>query len=195
MTFERSQTRENLMRAFAGEAMARQRYDYATQAADREQLYAVGRLFRFTADQEREHAELFYTRLAPAAGVVAIHADYPAQPEARTLALLNEAVQNENQEHDSIYPGFAAVADQEGFPDVARLFERVAAIEKTHGDRFALWAGRLADGLLFHADGGTAWVCLNCGHVVVGTDAPLRCAACQHAQGQFGRNEDLVLMK
>lgn len=175
--------------------MARQRYDYAAQAADKEQLYAVGRLFRFTADQEREHAELFYTRLAPAPGLVTIRADYPARPESATLALLNHAVEDEMKENASIYPQFAAVADHEGFPDVARLFERVAAIEKTHGDRFALWAGRLADGLLFHADGETAWVCLNCGHVVVGTDAPLRCPVCQHAQGQFVRNEDLVLLK
>ena len=192
MTFAQSQTRENLMRAFAGECMARQRYDYAAQAADKEQLYAVGRLFRFTADQEREHAELFYTRLAPAPGLVTIRADYPARPESATLALLNHAVEDEMKENASIYPQFAAVADHEGFPDVARLFERVAAIEKTHGDRFARYAQWLDGGLLFHADAETTWVCLNCGHVLTGTDAPLSCPVCLHAQGYFVRADGIL---
>ncbi|MBQ8953707.1 MAG: rubrerythrin family protein [Clostridia bacterium] len=192
MTFDQSQTRENLMRAFAGECMARQRYDYAAQAADKEKLYAVGRLFRFTADQEREHAELFYTRLSPAPGLVTIRADYPAQPDARALALLNAAVENEMSENASIYPRFAAVADHEGFPDVARLFERVAAIEKTHGDRFARYAQWLEGGLLFHSEEETAWVCLNCGHVLTGTDAPLLCPVCRHAQGYFVRSSGVL---
>ena len=192
MTFEQSQTRENLMRAFAGECMARTRYNFAAQAADGEQLQAVGRLFRFTADQEREHAELFYTRLAPAAGLVTIRGDYPAQPETQTLALLTAAAENEAKEQGEIYPQFAAVADQEGFPDVARLFERVAAIEGVHGGRFARFAGWLRDGLLFHEDAGTTWLCLNCGHVLSGTDAPLQCPVCHHAQGYFVRAEGLL---
>ena len=192
MTFEQSQTRENLMRAFAGECMARGRYDYAAQAADNERLYAVGRLFRFTANQEREHAELFYTRLAPAPGIVTIQADYPARPDARTQALLDSAVENELSEHASIYPRFAATADAEGFPDVARLFERVAAIEKAHGDRFDQFARWLRDGLLFHDDAGTTWVCLNCGHVVVGNDAPPQCPVCRHAQGFFVRQAGVL---
>ena len=193
MTFEQSQTRENLMRAFAGECMARGRYDYAAQAADKEKLYAVGRLFRFTAAQEREHAELFYTRLAPAPGLLAIQADYPARPEARVPALLNFAVENETNESAAIYPRFAAVAQAEGFPDVARLFECVAAIEKTHGDRFARFAQWMRDGLLFHDDAGAVWVCLNCGHVASGADAPLQCPVCRHAQGFFVRQAAMIL--
>ena len=192
MTFDQSRTRENLMCAFAGECMARLRYDYAAQAADRERLYGVGRLFRFTADQEREHAELFYTRLAPAGGVVPIQADYPAQPDSSALALLNFAAENEARENGTVYPGFAAVADQEGFPDIARLFERIARIEKTHGDRFARYAQWLNDGLLFHSDTETTWICLNCGHVLTGTDAPLSCPVCQHAQGYYVRAEGLL---
>jgi len=193
MTFEQSQTRVNLMRAFAGECMARTRYDAAAQAAAGEQLHAVSRLFRFTAEQEREHAELFYTRLSPAAGVVSIQADYPARPESHTLALLRFAVESEAQEHGAIYPQFAAVAEQEGFPDVARLFERVARIEKTHGDRFDRFARQLGDGLLFHADAETTWICLNCGHVLSGTDAPAQCPVCLHAQGYFVRAGDIIL--
>ena len=193
MTFEQSQTRENLMRAFAGECMARGRYDYAAQTADKEALYALGRLFRVTADQEREHAELFYTRLAPAPGIVTIRADYPARPEERALALLERAVENEQSEHDAIYPGFAAVAEAEGFPDVARLFQRIAAIEKTHGERFAQFAQWTRDGLLFHDDAGTTWVCLNCGHTVTGVDAPASCPVCLHAQGFFVRREGIVI--
>ena len=193
MNFMESQTRENLMRAFAGECMARGRYDYAAQAADREKLYAIGRLFRFTADQEQEHAQLFYTRLAPAPGLVAIGADYPAQPDARTQALLDFAVESEMSENTAIYPGCAAVADEEGFPDVARLFQRIAAIEKTHGDRFARFAGWMRDGLLFHDDVGVSWVCLNCGHVLTGTDAPLECPVCRHAQGYFVRQDEIMI--
>ena len=191
MTFETSRTRENLMRAFAGECMARGRYDYAAQAADAERLYAVGRLFRFTAGQEREHGELFYTRLAPAPGLVTIQADYPARPEARALALLKAAVEDEANENAVVYPRFAAVAEAEGFPDVARLFERVAAVEKTHGDRFARYAQWLEGGLLFHDDAATTWVCLNCGHVVNGADAPAQCPVCLHAQGYFVRGSEL----
>ena len=192
MTFEQSQTRENLMRAFAGECMARMRYDYAAQAADSQRLNAVGRLFRFTAEQEREHAELFYTRLAPAGGMISIQADYPAQPDSDALALLNFAVASERSENAAIYPGFAETAELEGFSDIARLFERIAAIEKTHADRFDRFAQWLNDGLLFHSPGDTTWICLNCGHVVTGTDAPLTCPVCQHAQGYYVRADGLL---
>ena len=186
MTFDESQTRSNLMRAFAGECMARARYDIAAQAMDAAQLYALGRLFRFTANQEREHAELFYARLAQAAGQLPLSSDYPVRPQSGAPALLQDAAQSEFQE-SGIYPRFAAMAAQEGFPDIARLFEDVARIEQTHGGRFARYAEWLEGGCLFHEDGGTTWVCLNCGHVVEGPDAPQRCPVCQHAQGYFVR--------
>ncbi len=189
MEFAKSQTRENLMRAFAGESQARNRYTFAASAARSAGLYWAERVFRFTADQEKEHAVLFMKHLADCAGeTIQIDGGYPVEsltwpPEK----LLRSAQHNEYEEAQDVYPQFGRTARDEGFLAVASTFEMIAEIERTHGDRFGQLAQRLEEGKLFKSDEPVAWLCLNCGHVHIGTMAPPMCPVCQHAQGYFVR--------
>ncbi len=192
MDFKHSKTRENLMRAFAGESQARNRYTFAAGAARSAGLHFIERIFTFTADQEKEHAELFLKLLAPCEGEN-IHIDgaYPVENTAwSTDRLLRSAQHNEYEEARSVYPAFAAVAREEGFAAAAATFEMIAHIEQAHGDRFGQLAQRIEEGRLFAAeDVQTAWLCLNCGHVHVGPQVPPLCPVCKHAQGYFVRLE------
>ncbi|MBR5288244.1 MAG: UBP-type zinc finger domain-containing protein [Clostridia bacterium] len=190
MDFKTSKTRENLMRAFAGESQARNRYTFAAAAAESSGLHVVARIFRFTAEQEREHAELFFKLLAPCEGEnIHIDAGFPVENAAwSTDRLLRSAQHNEYEEARSVYPGFAAVAREEGYGAAASAFERIAKIEQTHGERFGLLAQRIEEGKIFSADGeGACWLCLKCGHVHCGTQVPPVCPVCKHAQGFFVR--------
>lgn len=191
MEFRESRTRENLMRAFAGESQARNRYTFAAHAARSAGLNWVERVFRLTADQEREHAELFIKHLAQCEGEnIHIDTSYPVENIAWTLdRLLRSAQHNEYEEAHSVYPSFAQIAREEGFPAVAATFEQIAAIEQSHGDRFGQLAQRAEEGRLFECDHEVPWLCLNCGHVHYGTQAPGVCPVCKHAQGYFVRVE------
>ena len=191
MEFRESRTRENLMRAVAGESQARNRYTFAAHAARSAGLNWVERVFRLTADQEREHAELFIKHLAQCEGEnIHIDASYPVENIAWTLdRLLRSAQHNEYEEAHSVYPSFAQIAREEGFPAVAATFEQIAAIEQSHGDRFGQLAQRAEEGRLFECDHEVPWLCLNCGHVHYGTQAPGVCPVCKHAQGYFVRVE------
>ena len=191
MEFKESKTRENLMRAFAGESQARNRYTFAASVAHGAGMYWVEKIFRFTADQEKEHAELFYKHLAPSEGD-SIHIDgsYPVENTAWAPArLLRSAQHNEYEEAMTVYPSFAQTAREEGFLAVANTFDMIAAIEKTHGDRFGQLAQRAEEATLYKSDKETVWLCLNCGHIHVGLQAPPACAVCKHAQGYFVRVE------
>ena len=196
MEFRESRTRENLMRAFAGESQARIRYTFAARAAKSAGLHWVECVFRMTADQEKEHAELFIAHLAQCEGEnIHIDGSYPVENGAWTPdRLLRSAQHNEYEEANTIYPSFAAVAREEGFLAVASTFEMIAAIEKTHGDRFGLLARRAEEGRLFTAQEEVAWLCLNCGHVHYGTQAPPICPVCKHAQGYFVRVEGTEIL-
>ena len=191
MEFRESRTRENLMRAFAGESQARNRYTFAAHAARSAGLNWVERVFRLTADQEREHAELFIKHLAQCEGEnIHIDASYPVENIAWTLdRLLRSAQHNEYEEAHSVYPSFAQIAREEGFPAVAATFEQIAVIEQSHGDRFGQLAQRAEEGRFFECDHEVPWLCLNCGHVHYGTQAPGVCPVCKHAQGYFVRVE------
>lgn len=191
MEFKESRTRENLMRAFAGESQARNRYTFAASAAHSAGLHGMERIFRFTAEQEKEHAALFMKHLAQCEGEnIHIDGSYPVENDAWTPErLLRSAQHNEYEEARSVYPAFAQTAREEGFLAVAGTFELIAAIEQTHGDRFGLLAQRAEEGMLFRSDREIAWLCLNCGHVHYGTQAPPVCPACKHAQGYFVRLE------
>ena len=188
--FKNSETKDNLMRAFAGESQARNRYTFAAEQAKKENLYVVGAVFEYTAGQEKEHAEVFYDHLKELAGET-IHVDggYPVDLEEDVAKLLRKAQHNEYEEHDPVYKTFAAKAQEEGFPKVAASFRMIAEIEKIHGDRF----GRLADLLeqkeLFVSDVKTAWICLNCGYVFEGEAVPEKCPVCDHDRGYFIRFE------
>lgn len=188
--FNQSETRINLMRAFAGESQARNRYTFAAAQAKTQKLHLVEAIFTFTANQEKEHAEIFYGHLREAAGEnIAIDAGYPVHIAAAMPALLRMAQHGEMEEHDPIYPTFAAKAEEEGFAQVAAHFRLIAEIEKTHADRFGLLADLLGQNKLFSADKPIRWLCLNCGHVHEGIEAPTLCPVCSHDQGYFARPE------
>ena len=140
--FKESKTRENLMRAFAGESQARNRYTIAAEAAKKQGMYAVNQVFLFTADQERAHAERFYGLLKSLSGTT-IHIDggYPVDHFDDVVKLLKSAHHNEMKEFGDVYPAFAKVAKEEGFQEAAYVFQEIAKIEEIHGKRF----GKLAE--------------------------------------------------
>lgn len=188
MDFMESQTHVNLMRAFAGESQARNRYTFAAGQCRAKGLYVLERLFLYTAGQEKEHAELFYGHLAVMNGQnIGIQADYPVGNYENPLELLRDAQHNEMQEYSHDYRLFSEMAKQEGFQPVGILFANVAAIEKTHSDRFARYAELMESGRLFREETETAWLCLNCGHIHYAKEAPANCPVCRHEQGYFVR--------
>ena len=190
VSFKDSETKDNLMRAFAGESQARNRYTFAAEQAERENLYVVQAVFKFTADQEKEHAEIFYKHLSRLAGET-IHVDggYPVDITDSISELLRMAQHNEYEEHDPIYKAFGDKAMEEGFLEVAGSFYNIAEIEKRHGDRFGTLAELLEQEKLFVSDVKTGWMCLNCGFVFEGVKVPDQCPVCQHDKGYFIRVE------
>ena len=188
--FMSSRTRENLMRAFAGESQARNRYTFAAGVARKEQLECVARVFEFTADQERAHAKVFLNLLESCAGqTIKVEGTYPVDVLDSAMTCLRAAQHNEHQEWRADYAGFAIAAREEGFDLIGHQFELIAEIEKTHGDRFGLFADLLEQGKLFAEEDERAWVCLNCGEIVHATAAPQACLVCRHPQGYFVRLE------
>ncbi len=190
ISFSESETRTNLMRAFAGESQARNRYTFAAAEAKQAGLEVVQAVFLMTADQELAHAKVFYDFLKPANGeTIEIDGTYPVDQAAKVLDLLKAAAHNESQEHQVDYPAFAQTAKKEGFDQVHRAFEMIAGIEATHAQRFQYFAQLMEDGKLFVSDVETGWMCLNCGMIVRSTMAPAQCPVCQHSQGYFVRLE------
>ena len=186
--FAHSQTRENLMRAFAGESQARNRYTIAAGIAHKSGLAVVQGLFLFTADQEKAHAKQFYRQLHDLGGqTIRVDGTYPVDLYADLLDYLRAAQHNEYEEWEHDYAGFARTAMEEGFPLVGKLFENIAGVEKIHGDRFSRYADLLERGELFASDVKVEWMCLNCGYVVEATAAPAACPVCRHPQGYFVR--------
>lgn len=188
--FLKSQTRENLMRAFAGESQARNRYTFAASQAKKNRFTVVSKVFEFTADQERAHAKVFYDLLADVAGTtVTVDGTYPVDLAPDTLALLRAAQHNEYQEWEHDYAAFARIAREEGFDLIGHNFEMISAIEKTHGDRFGLFADLLEQDRLFADDREVTWLCLNCGQIIRASVAPNVCPVCRHGQDWFIRLE------
>ena len=191
MEFRESRTKENLMRAFAGESQARNRYTFAAAAVRGAGLHWIERIFLFTADQEKEHAQLFMKHLAQCEGEnIHIDGSYPVENGAWPPdRLLRSAQHNEYEEAHTVYPAFAQTARDEGFVAVANTFDMIAEIEQMHGDRFGQLAERAETAGLFKSDTQTTWMCLNCGHVHTGLQAPAACPVCKHVQGYFVRVE------
>lgn len=189
-TFKDSETKDNLMRAFAGESQARNSYTFAAGQAKEANLYVVQAVFEFTANQEKEHAEIFYKHLAELAGQnIAVDGAYPVDITDSISELLRKAQHNEYEEHDPIYKTFSEKAEEEGFAEVAHSFREIAKIEKLHGDRFGKLAEMLEKNQLFVSDVRTGWMCLNCGFVFEGGKVPEKCPVCQHDKGYFIRLE------
>ncbi|MBR5122848.1 MAG: rubrerythrin family protein [Anaerotignum sp.] len=190
MDFKNSETKENLMRAFAGESQARNRYTFAAEQAKEQKLHVVEAVFRFTADQEQQHAEVFYDHLEELAGQnIQIEGSYPVDIYDTVLEVLKAAQHNEYEEFDPVYKTFGDKAMEEGFPQVAASFHQIAKIEKVHGDRFGELAELLEQNKLFISDVECKWMCLNCGHIHEGKEAPGKCPVCHHDRGYFIRFE------
>lgn len=188
--FSKSKTKDNLMRAFAGESQARNRYTFAAAQAKKSGLQVISAIFAFTASQEKEHAEIFYNHLQEMAGsTIFIDGGYPVDIADNMAELLSKAQHNEYEEHDSVYKSFGETAKAEGFDRVASSFLQIAEIEKVHGDRFGRYAQLIREGKLFVSEVEEEWMCLNCGFVFKGKSAPAACPVCKHDRGYFIRFE------
>lgn len=189
--FLKSQTKENLMRAFAGESQARNRYIFASETASQQNYYVLSRLFKFTADQEQQHAKVFFDLLQDAAGNnIEITAGYPADVYTDMQKLLETSVHNENEEFADVYPKFAEIARQEGFAKAASKFSLIAQIENIHRERFEYYSNLLREDKLFKSDKSERWMCLNCGHVHEGSEPPLICPVCGVRRDYFIREAE-----
>lgn len=188
--FKNSETRENLMRAFAGESQARNRYEFAASIAKKQKIYVVSSIFKFTAKQEKEHAEIFYNHLKELNGqTIDIKGGYPVNVTDSVLELLKFAEHNEYEEYDPVYKAFGDKAKEEGFAKIASSFYKIAEIEKVHGNRFETFAKLLEENKLFVSDVECKWMCLNCGFIYDGTKVPEKCPVCDHEKGYFIRME------
>ena len=165
-----TQTEKNLMAAFAGESEARNKYTYFASKAKKEGYEQIAALFLKTADNEKEHAKLWFKELN---GI------------GDTAENLLSAAEGENYEWTDMYDGFAKTADEEGFHELAQRFRLVAAIEKHHEERYRRLLKNIEEGIVFSREGDTIWQCRNCGHIVVGKKAPEVCPVCQHPQSYF----------
>ena len=191
MELKNSVTKENLLRAFAGESQARNRYTFAASAAKKAGLDVIEAVFTYTAGQEKEHGEIFYDLLKNAGceSVEIDRAGYPIDCTDDIARLLSLAHDHEYEEYQDVYPAFADKAEEEGFKEIAAKFRMIAQIEKIHGDRFERFGRLLEQNKLFVSDVKTGWMCLNCGHVFEGTQVPAKCPVCDHEKGFFIRFE------
>ena len=185
-----SETKVNLMRAFAGESQARNRYTFAAEVAKKAGLHVIERVFLYTAGQEKEHAEIFFNHLKELDNEnILIDAAYPVEELKDPLKLLVNAHHNEYEEYESAYPSFAETATKEGFHSIASSFKQIAEIEKHHGDRFKNFADAMRENRLFESNTEIEWICLNCGHIYSGTKALEKCPVCSHEKGYFMKLE------
>ena len=178
-----TKTEENLLKSFAGESQARSRYTFFASVAKKEGYEQIAGVFMETAEQEKEHAKRFFKFLE--GGEVTITAAYPAGKIGTTQENLLAAAMGEKEEWDVMYPEFAKVADEEGFPEIAVAFRMIATVEAEHEKRYLKLLSRLTDGDYFMRDNEIWWQCRNCGYVCKAKEAPKICPACQHPQAFF----------
>jgi len=183
MDFKGSKTEKNLLTAFAGESQARNRYTYAASAARKAGFIQVSRIFEETADQEKEHAKRFFKFLQ--GGEVEVQAAFPAGVTGSTADNLKAAAGGEHYEWSEMYPGFAKVAAEEGFTEIAAVFRAVSVAEKQHEKRYLGLLKNVEAGTVFKKDKPVVWRCLNCGYLHEGAEAPEQCPACAHPQAYF----------
>lgn len=195
VSFKNSKTKENLMKAFAGESQARNRYTFAAKKAREAGLYAIAYVFEFTAEQERAHAERFYELLKDEAGDnIEICASYPVDKQSTIVELLESSKHNEFEEADDIYVSFANDAKEEGYFEVASAFIQIADIEKLHGGRFGKIAKLLKEGTYFERqEENGLWMCLNCGNIHTGKKVPGVCPVCRYERGYYIPVKELLI--
>ena len=186
VNFSESMTKENLMRAFAGESQARNRYTIAAERAEKDGMLTIAEIFRYTADQERAHAERFYELLKDLSGqTIHIDGSYPVDQQESLPKLLHAAEHNEHEEFADVYQAFGNTAREEGFPEAASAFHQIAEIEHIHEQRFAKLAEMLESGSWYQPKTTSRWMCTNCGYIHEGNQAPPVCPVCRHEQGYF----------
>ena len=178
-----TQTEKNLLAAFAGESQARNRYTYFASAARKEGFEQIANIFAETAENEKEHAKVFFKYLE--GGDTEIVAAYPAGLIKDAKSNLEAAAAGENMEWTTIYADFSKTARDEGFPEIARSFEQIAKVEKFHESRYRKLVINVANGDVFKKKSTVKWHCINCGHVFEGTEAPKECPACRHPQAFY----------
>lgn len=178
-----SETEKNLLKAFAGESQARNRYTYFASVAKKEGLVQISQIFEETANHEKEHAKRFFKFLE--GDCLEITATYPAGKIGTTLENLRAAAAGEQEEWTELYPAFAATAREEGFAKVASAFDAICIAEKQHEKRYKELADNLDAGKVFKKDGKVVWRCLNCGYLHEADAAPKICLACLHEQAHF----------
>lgn len=171
MELKGSKTEKNLMAAFAGESQAHTKYQYYASKAKKDGYVQISKIFEETARNEKEHAKIWFKLL------------HDGMPD--TVTNLDDAANGENYEWTDMYAGFAADARAEGFDHIAYLFEEVGKIEKEHEERYRKLIANIKGGLVFSRDGEKIWQCSNCGHIMIGTDAPEVCPVCAHPQAYF----------
>jgi rubrerythrin len=178
-----TKTEQNLLKAFAGESQARNRYTFFASAARKEGLEQVANIFMETAENEKEHAKVFFKYLE--GGDAEITATYPAGKIADSKSNLGEAAAGENLEWTTLYADFAKTAKDEGFAEVANSFEQIAKVEKFHESRYRKLMNNIASGEVFKKKTSVKWHCINCGYVHEGAEAPKECPACKHPQAFY----------
>lgn len=184
-----TKTLENLMKAFAGESQARNRYTYYASVAKKEELMQIEAIFLETADNEKEHGKRFFKLIIEGMkgelpAMVKVDAEYPAEL-ATTAANLRAAAAGEHEEWTHLYPIFADIAELEGFPDVAAAFRNITKVEIKHEARFLKLLDNIEKGKVFKKDEPVRWKCKNCGFIHEGAEAPKDCPACLHPQGYY----------
>ena len=182
-TLKGTKTEQNLLKSFAGESQARTRYTFFASVAKKEGYEQIAGIFMETAEQEKEHAKRFFKFLE--GGDLEITATYPAGKIGTTAENLLAAAMGENEEWADMYPEFAKVADEEGFPVIAAAFRNIAKVEAEHERRYRKLLSRIEDGDFFHRDDEIWWQCRNCGYIIRATDAPKLCPACLHPKAFF----------
>lgn len=180
-----TQTEKNILTAFSGESQARNRYTYFASKAKKDGFVLVNEIFLETANQEKEHAERLWGFLE--GGSLEIHGTFPAGITGDTIINLTEAAAGEHEEWSDMYPSFAAIADKEGFGEIATVMRNIAIAEKFHEKRYLELRERIQNNSMFQDKEKIQWRCLNCGCIVEGTSAPGRCPACDHPQSFFAR--------
>ena len=178
-----TQTEKNILTAFAGESQARNRYSYFASQAKKDGYVQISDIFEETANQEKEHAKRLFKLLQ--GGEVEISAGFPAGVIGTTLENLKASAGGENYEWTEMYPGFAKTACDEGFEDIANIFESIAVAEKQHEKRYLDLAGNIEAGRVFKREEKVVWRCQNCGFLHEGNEAPGLCPACAHEQAHF----------
>ncbi len=184
-----TKTAENLLKSFAGESQARNRYTFFASIADKEGYKQIRNIFLETADNEKEHAKRFYKFLLEGfknelPAEIEINASYPVA-QGTTLDNLKASANGENEEWSDLYPAFAKIAKEEGFPEIAAVYTMIASAEKRHETRFNKLAQNLEDGTVFKKEKKVLWKCGNCGYIHEGFEAVSECPACAHPQAHF----------